>query len=123
MHADIIIAGDDAEFGQPEINLGILPGAGGTQRLIRTVGKPLAMKMVLAGERIDARTALTAGLVAEVTAREATIERAEALAKAIAAKPPMAVRQAKDVLLKAFDTEPYRRPAPGTPGVHHPRGH
>ncbi|WP_440995760.1 2,3-dehydroadipyl-CoA hydratase PaaF [Arhodomonas sp. SL1] len=105
MHADIIIAGDDAEFGQPEINLGILPGAGGTQRLIRTVGKPLAMKMVLAGERIDARTALTAGLVAEVTAREATIERAEALAKAIAAKPPMAVRQAKDVLLKAFDTD------------------
>ncbi|MCS4502701.1 2,3-dehydroadipyl-CoA hydratase [Arhodomonas aquaeolei] len=104
MHADIIIAADDAQFGQPEINLGILPGAGGTQRLIRTVGKPLAMKMVLAGEWIDARTALTSGLIAEITPREATIERAQALAATIAAKPPMAVRQAKDVLLKAFDT-------------------
>ncbi|WP_435105086.1 2,3-dehydroadipyl-CoA hydratase PaaF [Arhodomonas sp. AD133] len=105
MHADIIIAADNAQFGQPEINLGIIPGAGGTQRLIRTVGKSLAMKMVLAGEWIDARTALASGLVAEITPREATIERAHDLAGKIAAKSPMAVRQAKDVLLKAFDTD------------------
>nr|AIK66557.1 putative enoyl-CoA hydratase I [Arhodomonas sp. Seminole] len=105
MHADIIIAADNAQFGQPEINLGIIPGAGGTQRLIRTVGKSLAMKMVLAGEWIDAGTALAAGLAAEVTPREATLERAHALAGKIATKSPMAARQAKDVLLKAFDTE------------------
>lgn len=104
MHADIVIAGDTAQFGQPEINLGMIPGAGGTQRLIRTVGKSLAMKMVLSGERIDAATALSSGLVAEVTPRELTVERALELAGVIASKPPLAVRQAKEVLLKAFDT-------------------
>ncbi len=104
MHADIVIAGDDARFGQPEINLGIIPGAGGTQRLIRTVGKPLAMKMVLAGEFITAREALAAGLVAEVTTPEQTLSRAIGLAQLIAQKPPLAVQQAKEVLLKAFET-------------------
>lgn len=104
MHADIVIAGDTALFGQPEINLGILPGAGGTQRLIRTVGKPLAMKMVLCGEYITAREALTAGLVTEVTIPEMSLERAIELAQTIATKPPLAVQQAKDVLLKAFET-------------------
>jgi len=105
MHADIIIAGDNAQFGQPEINLGIIPGAGGTQRLIRTVGKSLAMKLVLSGEFIGAEEARQSGLVAEVTIPEMTIERALKLAKTIAKKPPLAVKQAKDVLLKAFETD------------------
>lgn len=103
MHADIIIAGSNAQFGQPEINLGIIPGAGGTQRLIRCVGKALASKMVLSGEFIDAQTALSAGLVAEVTQAELTLERAVALARTIASKPPLAVQQAKAALLKSFD--------------------
>jgi len=105
MHADIIIAGEDAIFGQPEINLGIIPGAGGTQRLIRAVGKSVAMKMVLADERITAREALQFGLVAEVTIPEMTIERATRLAQTIASKPPLAVQQAKEVLLQAFETD------------------
>jgi enoyl-CoA hydratase len=104
MQADIVIAGDNAFFGQPEINLGIIPGAGGTQRLIRCVGKSLAMKMVLTGEMIDARTAFSAGLVAEITPPELTIERAIKLARIIASKPPLAVRLAKEVMLKAFET-------------------
>ncbi len=104
MHADIIIAGDNAQFGQPEINLGIIPGAGGTQRLIRAVGKSLAMKLVLSGEFIGAEEARQSGLVAEVTIPEMTIERALSLAKTIAAKPALAVRQAKEVLLNAFET-------------------
>lgn len=104
MHADIVIAGEDAQFGQPEINLGIIPGAGGTQRLVRTVGKSLAMKMVLSGEFIDAATALQSGLVAEVTPSDQTMERATALAKKIATKGPVAVRLAKEALLKAYET-------------------
>ncbi len=105
MHADIIIAGETAQFGQPEINLGIIPGAGGTQRLIRAVGKSLAMKLVLSGEFIGAAEAKQSGLVAEVTLPEVTIERAMKLARTIAGKPPLAVKQAKEVLLKAFETD------------------
>ncbi|MDF2398632.1 2,3-dehydroadipyl-CoA hydratase [Pseudomonas sp. 3MA1] len=105
MHADIIIAGEDARFGQPEINLGIIPGAGGTQRLPRTVGKSLAMQMVLTGEAIDARHALRAGLVSEVTPPELVVERALQLAQLIASKAPLALRLAKEALLKAMDTD------------------
>jgi enoyl-CoA hydratase len=105
MHADILIAGEDARFGQPEINLGIMPGAGGTQRLLRAVGKSLAMQMVLTGEAIDARHALRAGLVSEITQPEFTVERAVQIAHAIAAKAPLAVRLAKEALLKAMDTD------------------
>ncbi|MFT5116596.1 MAG: enoyl-CoA hydratase [Kiritimatiellia bacterium] len=105
MHADIIIAGDNAQFGQPEINLGIIPGAGGTQRLIRTVGKSLAMKLVLSGEFIGAQEARQSGLVAEITVPEKTIERAVSLATTIASKPFLAVKQAKEVLLMAFETD------------------
>ena len=103
MHADIIIAGEHARFGQPEINLGIIPGAGGTQRLTHAVGKSFAMRMVLTGEPIDARTALAQGLVAEVTPRELTIERAVELARSIAAKPPLATRLAKEAVIKASE--------------------
>ena len=103
MHADIAIAGKGARFGQPEINLGTIPGAGGTQRLIRTVGKPLAMKMILSGEMIDASTALAAGLVAEVVEDADVRTRALELAATIAAKSPLAVRLAKEAALRAFE--------------------
>lgn len=105
MHADIIIAGSDARFGQPEINLGIMPGAGGTQRLLRAVGKSLAAQMVLTGESIDAATAQRAGLVSEITQPELTVERALDIAQSIAKKAPLAVRLAKEALLKAQETD------------------
>ncbi|MFZ5937529.1 2,3-dehydroadipyl-CoA hydratase [Pseudomonas putida] len=105
MCADIVIAGEDARFGQPEINLGIMPGAGGTQRLLRAVGKPLAMQMVLTGEAITARHALQAGLISEITQPELAVERALQVARSIAAKAPLAVRLAKEALLKAGDTD------------------
>ena len=103
MLADIVIAGETATFGQPEINLGLIPGAGGTQRLPRAVGKSVAMKIILAAEFIDAPTALAAGLIAEVTAPAATIGRALELAATIAAKPPLAVRLAKEAVLAAYE--------------------
>ncbi|MBC3419772.1 2,3-dehydroadipyl-CoA hydratase PaaF [Pseudomonas sp. RW3S2] len=105
MCADIVIAGADARFGQPEINLGIIPGAGGTQRLLRAVGKPLAMQLVLTGETLDARHALQAGLISEMTQPELTVERALQVARSIAQKAPLAVRLAKEALLKAQDTD------------------
>ncbi|HEK0907739.1 TPA: 2,3-dehydroadipyl-CoA hydratase [Pseudomonas putida] len=105
MCADIVIAGADARFGQPEINLGIIPGAGGTQRLLRAVGKPLAMQLVLTGETLDARHALQAGLISEMTQPELTVERALQVACSIAQKAPLAVRLAKEALLKAQDTD------------------
>lgn len=103
MHADIVIAGESAKFGQPEINLGTIPGAGGTQRLIRAVGKALAMKMVLSGEMIGAREALAAGLAAEVVPDAALLERALALAGSIAAKSPLAIKLAKEAMLRSFE--------------------
>ena len=104
MHADIIIAGQSAQFGQPEIRLGIMPGAGGTQRLTRAVGKSLAMKMVLAGEFVGADEARAAGLVAEVVADTECLPRAHALAEKIAGMAPLAARLAKDAVLQVFDT-------------------
>ncbi|MCB9944517.1 MAG: enoyl-CoA hydratase/isomerase family protein [Geminicoccaceae bacterium] len=103
MHADIIIAGSDARLGQPEVNFGIIPGAGGTQRLTQAVGKSLAMKMVLSGEIIDSGTALRAGLVAEVVEPGRTVDRAVELAARIAGKPRLAVRLAKEAVLQASD--------------------
>ncbi|WP_163650344.1 2,3-dehydroadipyl-CoA hydratase PaaF [Modicisalibacter sp. 'Wilcox'] len=105
LQADIIVAGEDARFGQPEINLGIMPGAGGTQRLVRAVGQSLATQMVLTGEPIDARRAQAAGLVIEITQPELTLERATAIAETIAAKAPLAVRLARETLRKAQDTD------------------
>ncbi|MDO6563135.1 2,3-dehydroadipyl-CoA hydratase PaaF [Amphritea sp. 1_MG-2023] len=104
MHCDIVIAGDNAQFGQPEINLGIIPGAGGTQRLLRTVGKSMAMQLVLSGEFISAAQARDFGLVSEVTIPEMSYPRALTLAKSIARKPPIAIRLAKESLLKAYET-------------------
>ena len=104
MHADIVIAGETAKFGQPEVGLGIIPGAGGTQRLLRIVGKSLAMKLVLSGEMLSAKEALSAGLVAEVTIPEIVEERALKLAATIAGKPPLAVKLAKQSLLNAYET-------------------
>lgn len=103
MHADILIAGENARFGQPEINLGIMPGAGGTQRLTRKVGEALAMHMALTGEQINAARALQAGLVSEISQPELTVERAIEIGKTIARKAPIAVRLTKESVRKAAD--------------------
>ncbi len=103
MHCDIIIAGRNAQFGQPEINLGIIPGAGGTQRLIRSVGKSLASQMILSGEFIDARRARDAGLVSEICQPELTLQHAISLAQRIAQKAPLALAAAKKLLNLAFE--------------------
>lgn len=103
MHADIIVAAESAQFGQPEVKVGVMPGAGGTQRLLRAVGKFRALKLLLTGERIGAAEALAMGLVSEVTADEALETRALELAKQIAALPPLAVAQIKEVVLAGAD--------------------
>jgi enoyl-CoA hydratase len=104
MLCDIVIAGANARFAQPEINIGILPGDGATQRIPRNVGKSLAMKLVLGGAPIDAETALRAGLVAEVVPHEETLARALELAASIAEKSPIALRLAKEAVLAAYET-------------------
>jgi enoyl-CoA hydratase len=104
MLADIIIAADDAKFGQPEITIGIIPGDGATQRLTRVIGKSLAMKMVLTGEPVTASELLERGLVAEILRAEQVVERAVALAKLIATRAPIAARLAKDAVLAAYET-------------------
>ncbi len=103
MLCDIVIAGENARFGQPEINIGILPGDGATQRIPRAVGKSLAMKLILSGEPIDAATALAAGLVAEVAPHEAALERALDLAAKIAEKSPVTLQLAKQAVLAAYE--------------------
>ena len=104
MSCDIIIASETARFGQPEINLGTIPGSGGTQRLARTVGKHRAMEMVLTGEFIDATEAQRLGLVNQVVPVELLLEEAMEIAEKIAAKPPLAVELAKEAILKAFNS-------------------
>ncbi|MEO8347092.1 MAG: enoyl-CoA hydratase-related protein [Betaproteobacteria bacterium] len=101
---DILIAGKNAQFGQPEVNLGMIPGAGGTQRLARTVGKALTMQMVLTGQPISAQLALAAGLVVEVDEPESALSRAVEIASIIATKPALAVRLAKEAVLRAYET-------------------
>jgi enoyl-CoA hydratase len=103
MACDIIIATETARFGQPEISIGVMPGAGGTQRLTRAVGKVRAMEMVLTGRMISAAEALDAGLLTRVVPREMLLAEAKRVAAEIAAKPPVAVRLAKEAVLKAFD--------------------
>src|SRR5919201_5672696 len=101
---DLIIAGDGARLGQPEINLGIIPGAGGTQRWPRTAGKYVAMEVMLTGAPITAERAYQLGIVNRVVPSEMTIEIAKRLARQLAEKPPLAVRMAKEAVQKSFET-------------------
>jgi enoyl-CoA hydratase len=103
MTLDLIVAGEGAKFGQPEIGIGVIPGAGGTQRLTRAIGKSKAMRMVLTGEPISAREAEAAGLVALVTQDELAVEDALALAAKVAEKSPIALRLAKEAVNAAYE--------------------
>ena len=103
MTLDLIVAGEGAKFGQPEIGIGVIPGAGGTQRLARAVGKSKAMEMVLTGEPITARQALDAGLVARVTQDEVVVDDALAMAATMATKSPIALRLAKEAVNAAYE--------------------
>ncbi|MDE2006779.1 MAG: enoyl-CoA hydratase [Rhodospirillales bacterium] len=104
MMCDIVLAADTARFGQPEINLGIIPGAGGTQRLTRAVGKAKAMEMVLTGRMMDAAEAERASLVARVVPAADLIEEAVKLAAKIATMSPVATALAKQAVNRAFET-------------------
>jgi enoyl-CoA hydratase/carnithine racemase len=99
MHADIIIAGEGASFGQPEVRVGIMPGAGGTQRLVRAVGKFKAMKILMTGEPVSGRDAFTMGLASEVVPDAEVFSRALAIARTIAALPPLAILAIKEAVL------------------------
>ncbi|MCQ4349038.1 enoyl-CoA hydratase [Pseudomonas stutzeri] len=103
MLADIIIAGRSARFCQPEIRIGIMPGIGGTQRLVRAVGKAKAMRMALTGAPISAEEAWVAGLVSELVDDAEVQERALEMARDIAAMPPLAAEQIKEVILAGMD--------------------
>lgn len=104
MSCDMIIASESAVFGQPEINLGVIPGAGGTQRLIRAVGKALAMEIVLNDRRLTAQEAYQFGLVNRVYPVESYLDEALRLANQIAARAPLAVRLAKESINRAHET-------------------
>jgi enoyl-CoA hydratase len=104
MICDIIVASETAQFGQPEINLGIIPGAGGTQRLTRTVGKYRANEMILTGRRIKADEAKAIGLAAQVFPAASWLDDAKALARTIAEKPPVAARLATEAIDLAWNS-------------------
>lgn len=101
---DLIVASESAKFGQPEINLGVMPGAGGTQRLARSVGKALAMEMVLNNRTLSAAEALQHGLVNRVVPVEVYLEEALKLANELAGRAPLAIRLAKEAVNQAFET-------------------
>jgi enoyl-CoA hydratase len=101
MACDLIVASETAKFGQPETGLGIMPGAGGTQRLTRAVGKALAMDVILSGRFLSADEALRAGLVARVVVKEAWLAEAKRVARDIASKGPVANRLAKEAIDRA----------------------
>jgi len=103
MICDIVIASETAKLGQPEIKLGIMPGAGGTQRLVRAIGQRKAMEMMLTGDSIDAIEAHRLGLVNKVFPLESYLQEALQLAHRIAAQAPIAVRQMKQAVMKAED--------------------
>jgi enoyl-CoA hydratase len=103
MLCDVIVAAENARFGQPEINVGLMPGAGGTARLTRTVGKFVAMDLVLTGRMLSAEDAFRYGLVARVVPPELVVEEAVRLGKELAAKPPISVRLAKEAVTRSFE--------------------
>ena len=104
MSCDIIVAAENARFGQPEVNLGIIPGSGGTQRLTHLLGKHRAMELVLTGDMLNAVDAERFGLVNRVVPAELCLEEARNIANKIAAKPQLAVKAAKEAVLKAANT-------------------
>jgi enoyl-CoA hydratase len=104
LHCDMIIASENARFGQPEILLGIIPGAGGTQRLARTLGKYRAMEIVLTGAPMSAQEMANLGLVNRVVPKGEHLNEAMKLAQTVAAQPPVAARLAKEAVLAAFET-------------------
>lgn len=104
MTCDMIVASETARFGQPEINIGVIPGAGGAQRLARTVGKAIAMEMVLNNRLLTAEEALQYGLVNRVVPVERYLEEALALAEEIANRAPLAVRLGKEAVNQAFES-------------------
>jgi enoyl-CoA hydratase/carnithine racemase len=103
LHCDMIIAGRTAKFGQPEVNVGIMPGAGGTQRLVRAIGKYSALHMLLTGTIIDAERAYALGLVNELVDAEETLERALKVAEKMARLPAMALASIKKVVAQGAD--------------------
>jgi enoyl-CoA hydratase len=104
MSCDLIIASESARFGQPEVNLGIIPGSGGTQRLTHLLGKQRAMELVLTGDAISATEAERLGLVNRVLPVELFFEEAKNIARKVAAKPVLAIKAAKEAVLKAANT-------------------
>ena len=104
MSCDILYASETAQFSQPEVNLGIIPGAGGTQRLVRQVGKSKAMEMILSGSRLCAEEALQCGLIAQIYPLENYFEKTIELAKTIAAKAHLAVQLSKEMINAAYET-------------------
>ncbi len=104
MTCDMIIAAKSAKFGQPEINLAVIPGAGGTQRLTKAVGKARAMEMILTGKMFSAEEMFEAGLVTRVVENEIYLDEALELAKEISSRPTIAVQLAKECILKSFDS-------------------
>ncbi len=104
MHCDMVVASETAVFGQPEIKIGVMPGAGGTQRLPRVIGKVNAMEMALSGKFINAERAYQLGLVNKVVPVELYLDEAVKMAREIALLSPIAVRLAKESVLKAFET-------------------
>jgi enoyl-CoA hydratase len=104
LSCDMIVASETARFGQPEINLGVIPGAGGTQRLTRAIGKVLAMEMILNNRVLTADEAYRLGLINRVVPIERYLEEALNLAKEIASRAPIAVRLAKEAVNNAFET-------------------
>lgn len=103
MHCDMVIASESAQFGQPEINLGIMPGAGGTQRLTKAIGKVKAMELIMTGDMITADEALKLGLINRVVPVESYMEEAIQLAARIADKAPIALKMIKEAVNKAVD--------------------
>ncbi len=103
MSCDVLVASDTTQFGQPEIDIGVMPGGGGTQRLTRAVGKYKAMEMILTGRRIGADEAKTLGLVSRVVPKEAYLTEAKKVAMEISSKSPVAIRLAKMAVNKAFE--------------------